>query len=103
MEHNVYAKPIYKCAVCDGVYDSIAQRMHCEQACLKKQEEEAKKAAEAKKQAEYNARVEEVNKAFDHAYKLRDEFIKDYGGPYVYNYHKFAKDNPYSLLSWVLE
>ena len=70
---------VYKCAVCGEVYNSIAQRMNCEQACLKKQEEEEKKAAEAKKAAEYEARVEEVNMAFERAYELRDKLVEDYG------------------------
>lgn len=91
----------YKCAVCGSTYNSIANRAICEQACLKKQEEESKKAEKAKKQAEYDARVAEVNAAFDHAYKLRDAFVKDYG-EYAYNYHKYMKEHPYTLLSWAL-
>ena len=94
---------VYMCAICGKTHYNIVDRAKCEIDCTHKQEEEAKKAAEEKKQAEYNARIEAVHEAFDHAYKLRDEFIKDYGGPYVYNYHKFAKDNPYTLLKWVLE
>jgi hypothetical protein len=53
--------------------------MNCEQTCLKKQEEEEKKAAERKKAAEYEARVKEVNMAFDRAYELRDKLVADYG------------------------
>lgn len=83
---DVCAKPMYKCAVCGEVYDSISNRMNCEQKCLKKQEEEARKAAEAKKRAEYDARINEVNTAFEKAYKLRDKFVADYG-EYYYNYH----------------
>ncbi len=79
MENKVCTKPMYKCAVCGGVYDSIAQRMNCEQICLKKQEEEERKAAEAKKAAEYKARIEEVNMAFEKAYELRDKLVEDYG------------------------
>ena len=80
-------KTMYKCAICGEVYDSIAQRMNCEQTCLKKQEEEERKAAEAKKAAEYEARVAEVNMAFEKAYELRDKLVEDYG-EYHY-YHKF--------------
>ena len=76
---KICATPMYKCAVCGGVYDSIVQRMNCEQTCLKKQEEEERKAAEAKKAAEYKARVEEVNMAFEKAYKLKDKLVADYG------------------------
>jgi hypothetical protein len=77
--NKICATPMYKCAVCGGVYDSIVQRMNCEQTCLKKQEEEESKAAEAKKAAEYKARVEEVNMAFEKAYKLKDKLVADYG------------------------
>ena len=70
--------PKYKCAVCGGVYDSIAQRMNCEQMCLKKVEEEKRKAAEEKKMAEYDARLKEVNNAFKKAYDLKNKFDADY-------------------------
>ena len=75
---------VYKCAVCGEVYNSIAQRMNCEQSCLKKQEEEERIAAEAKKAAEYESRLYEVNAAFDKAYDLKDKLVRDYGGVYVY-------------------
>ena len=93
---------VYTCAICGKEHNCILSRAKCEIECANRVEEEAKKAAEAKKQAEYNARVEEVNKAFDNAYKLRDELMKDYGCPYTYNYHKYIKDHPYTLLSWTL-
>jgi Mg2+ and Co2+ transporter CorA len=76
--NKICATPMYKCAVCGEVYDSIAQRMHCEQSCIKKQEEEARKADEAKKIAEYEARAKEVRDAFKHAYMLRDKLEEDY-------------------------
>ena len=72
-------KCVYQCAICGGVYDSIAQRMNCEQTCFNKKEEEERKAAEAKKAAEYNARIEEVNMAFEKACELRSKFVEDYG------------------------
>lgn len=84
MDNKICAKPMYKCAVCGEVYDSIAQRMNCEQVCLKKKEEEERKAAELKKEAEYADRKAEVDAAFDKAYELKDEFVQDYGR-YTYN------------------
>lgn len=77
-------KVTYKCAVCGEVYGSIAQRMNCEQTCLKKQEEEERKAAESKRAAEREARKQEVDDAFNKAYALKDKFVKDYGR-YTYN------------------
>jgi hypothetical protein len=56
--------------------------MNCEQACLKKREEEERKAAEAKKAAEFDVRLAEVNAAFDKAYTLRDKLVADYGEHY---------------------
>lgn len=88
MENKICETPMYKCAVCGEVYDSIAQRMNCEQTCLKRQEEEERKAAEAKRAAEYENRVAEVNMAFDHAYELRDKLVADYG-EFKYHYRKF--------------
>ena len=83
--NKICATPMYKCAVCGEAYDSIAQRMNCEQACLKKQEEEERKAAEAKKKEEYNARINEVNMAFEKAHELRDKFVADYSEYQQYN------------------
>lgn len=87
MENNkFYNRPAYKCGICDKIYDSIAERMHCEQTCLAKQEVEAKKAAEAKKQEEKSTRkaevdlaVKQANEASDHAEELIRAFIRDYG------------------------
>lgn len=78
MDNKTYAKPAYKCAVCGEIHETIYKRMNCEQTCLKKKEEEERKAAERKKAAEYEARKKEVDAAFDHAYELRDKFLKDY-------------------------
>ena len=83
MENKAYARPMYKCAVCGEVYSSIAQRMNCEQACLKNQEEEERKAAEAKKKEEQEARKAEVDMAIEYAEKLLNAYIDDYG-----TYHK---------------
>lgn len=101
MGNKTYSKPVYKCAVCGGVYDSIAQRMNCEQVCLKKQEEESRKAAEMKKAAEYETRVAEVNAAFDKAYDLRDKVLEDYGS---YTYKRATNNSDrYFPFSWLWE
>ena len=83
-ENKMYSKPAYKCAICGKVYDNVQDRMNCEMACLKKKQEEEKAAAEAKKKAERDARCAEVSKALDNAYKLMNDYIKDYGS-YQYN------------------
>lgn len=85
-ENKMYNKPMYKCGICGKVYDTIAERMQCEHACLEKQEIEAKKAAEAKKKemqkirkAEVDLAVKQAYEATDHANKLMREYIADYG------------------------
>lgn len=95
------AKPMYKCAICGGVYDSIAQRMNCEQTCLKRQEEEERKAAELKKAAEYEARKKEVDMAFDHAYELKAKFLNDYDS---YTYSKSVSNfrDAIETFGWLL-
>lgn len=100
MENQIYNKPMYKCGICGEVYDSIPERMNCEQKCLKKQEEEIKKAAEAKKKEEQNKRKNEVDKAFENAYKLKDAYVNDYG-----YYFYTSTNNDYNLkdfLNWIL-
>lgn len=76
---KICATPMYKCAVCGEVYDSIAQRMNCEQTCLKKKEEEERKAAEAKKNAERKADFEEASSAIDNALRLVNKCVEKHG------------------------
>lgn len=83
-DNNVYSKPTYKCAICGEVYDNVQARMQCEMKCIKKQEEEEKKAAEAKMKAEKDARQQEVSAALDNAYALIGKYIEDYGS-FTYN------------------
>lgn len=78
-ENKIYNKPAYKCGICGNVHDSVQGRMNCEMACLKKQHEEEKKAAEAKKRAEQTARKAEVDEALKKFTKLAEAYIKDYG------------------------
>lgn len=98
MENKTYAKPMYKCAVCGGVYDSIAERMKCEAACLKRQEEEAAKVAKAKKKEEQKVRNEEVDAAIKNAQDLLTQYTKDYGHYSVTSNN--IVDDLYRLLFW---
>lgn len=79
MENKMYAKPQFKCAICGEIYDDVKTRMECESKCLKKQEEEAKKAAEAKKKEEHVARKAKVDEDVKRAANSIKEYIKDYG------------------------
>lgn len=76
---KMYTKPQYKCAICGTIYDDLKERVKCESACIKKQEEEAKKAKELKKQAEKEVRYKEVTAAYDHFHELLVKYTKDYG------------------------
>lgn len=82
--NQMYCKPAYRCGICGAEYPTVAERMKCEQACIKKQEENAKRLAEEKKKAEQDARHTEVTKAIDNACNLLDKYMKDYG---MYNYN----------------
>lgn len=76
---KMYARKAFKCSICNKEYENAMDRARCELACCKKLEEEAKKAAEAKKQAEQMADKAKVDEAYDLADKLRDEYVKKYG------------------------
>ena len=78
-EDLIVEERVYMCAICGNGYSSITERMNCEQACLKKQEEVEKKAAEAKKAAEQKIRKEAVDEAVANAFRLVNAYIKDYG------------------------
>ena len=76
-------KPTYRCGICGAEYPTVAERMKCEQACIKQQEEDAKRLAEEKKKAEQKTRHAEVTQAIDNACNLLNKYMKDYGR---YNY-----------------
>lgn len=98
MENKTYKKPVYKCAICGEVYETIPKRMNCEQACLKKQEEEARKAEETKKEIEYAARKAKVDQAYETFVELRNQFVKDYGS---YEYRIVNNCEKYLPFRWM--
>jgi hypothetical protein len=79
MESKVYCRPAYKCGLCGAEYQSVHERMRCEMKCIKKQEEEERNVAEAKKAAEQKLRKEAVDEAIKRAAKLQNDYVKDYG------------------------
>lgn len=78
-DFNAYAKPAYKCGICESVYDSIEERAACEAACLKKKAEAQRLAEEQKKKDEKIARKKEVDEAIKRAQDLLDQYAEDYG------------------------
>lgn len=76
-------KHVYKCGVCGAVYDSIEDRAACERECLKKQEEEKKKAEEAMRIANREKRTSELHDALKHLKELVRDFNNDYGTNYA--------------------
>ena len=78
-ENTVERKVRYKCGICGKNHFSVYDRMNCEMSCIKKQQEEERKAAEAKKIAEQNMRKEAVDEAIKRAVKLHNDYVKDYG------------------------
>lgn len=99
-ENKMYTKQVFKCGICGKEYSNVQDRANCELNYYKKQQEEAKKAAEAKKLAEKTARKKEVDDALNKAMQLRNAYIKDYGC-YVYDnndvHNEFNIDNYPSL------
>ena len=70
---------MYKCAICGSAHESIEQRAKCEMACLEKMKKAEAKVAAEKKAKEQAIRKQEVDDAFDFAYKLKKKYIEDYG------------------------
>lgn len=91
-EKKMYTRPMYKCAICGKIHETIPARIRCETDCYHRQELEAKKAEEAKKKEEQAARKKEVDEAFDKAMKLKEAYLKDYNN-YVYEYRD-ASNSP---------
>ena len=83
------ARLAYKCGVCGKEYESIKDRAACEIKCSKQKEEAERLAAMKKKQEEQTARKKAVDEAFDKAYKLKEEYLKDYG---YYKYYYTVED-----------
>ena len=102
-ENKMYAKPMYKCAICGETYDNIAARIQCETKCYHQQELEAKKAAEVKKKEEQMKRKAEVDAAFDKAMQLREAYLKDYD-TYAYEYNKVSnmEDDEWNKIKSIL-
>ena len=91
-ESSVYVKKIqYKCAICGEVYNDVQSRMNCEIQCLRKQQEEEQKAAEAKLKAEKDSRYREVAEAVDNAVALIAKYNEDYNESFVYITNKSNK------------
>lgn len=82
-------KTMYTCALCGRSYDEIHKRAKCEMTCVELKKEQEKRAAEAKKKAEKDARQQEVTAALDNAFSLVNKFIEDYGS---YQYNGKVKD-----------
>ena len=78
-KNNIYCKFTYKCGICGKEHSSVYDRMNCEMACVKKQQEEERKAAEAKEKEEQKARKAEVDAAFTKLYDLVGAYVRDYG------------------------
>lgn len=83
-ENKMYAQPMYKCAICGTVHESIPARIQCETKCYQKQELEAKKAAEAKKKEEQKSYHDKVDQLVEDAVTAIMDYTDKYGH-YEYN------------------
>ena len=84
---NKYTKPQYKCAICGTAHDELKSRINCETACLKKQENEAKKAAELKKKQEHDECKAFTDAQVKEAAQAVREYTSKYG-LYTYDYEE---------------
>jgi UDP-galactopyranose mutase len=75
---KMYARKAFKCSICGKEYENAMDRAHCELACGKKQEEDARKLAEAKKKEQQEARWAEVEAVRKHYEELYEAYMKDY-------------------------
>lgn len=80
---------IYTCAICGTEHNSILSRAKCEIECANRVEEEAKKAALAKKNAEKEADYAEASAALDNALTLVNKCVEKHG---VFKYSGKMKD-----------
>lgn len=94
------ARLAYKCGICGTEFESIKDRAECEIKCSKMKEEREKFAAAKKKAEEKAARKKAVDEAFDKAYKLKDEYVKDYGS-YMYTYEDEDEYSAWSFADFV--
>lgn len=81
---KMFAKQQFKCAICGTIYDELKDRIVCESKCVKRQEEKAKRLADAKKKEEQEARWSEVEAVRKHYEELYEAYLKDYE-PEAYN------------------
>lgn len=91
---NVHCKFSYKCGICGSEYDNVLDRANCEIECVKKAEEEARKAEEAKKKEEQKVRKAEVDAAFENLHKLVTAYVNDYG------HYEYADDGEDTNFYW---
>lgn len=97
-ENKMYTKQVFKCGICGKEYFNVQDRANCELNCYKKQQEEAKKVAEAKKLAEKTARKKEVDDAFYNAMRLKNAYMKDYGHySYTFNDDSNTLEHGYNV------
>lgn len=78
-DFKTYCKPAYKCGICGNEFSTVYERANCEIACMKKQQEDERKAIEEKRAAEQKMRKEAVDESIKRTIKLHRDYINDYG------------------------
>ena len=69
----------FTCSLCGKTHNDVVARANCELSRARRQAEEAKKAAEAKKMEEQKTRKTAVDNARAEYLKLKKAYIEDYG------------------------
>lgn len=91
---TIHCKFTYQCGICGKEHQSVYDRMNCEMECVKRQQEEERKAAEEKQRAEQKSRKDEVDKALEHLHALVSAYVKDFGN------YEYGDGNPRPTFYW---
>lgn len=72
-------KTIFKCGVCQKVYNNVEDRMRCESNCIQKSKDAARRMEAQRLLEEQKTRQQEVADSYNKYVELREAYLKDYG------------------------
>lgn len=78
-------KTIFKCGICQKVYNNVEDRMHCEVKCIKDLKDTERRLEMKRLYDEQKARQQEVEESYRKFVNLREAYLADYGSSYLPN------------------
>ena len=78
-------KTIFKCGICQKVYNNVEDRMQCETKCIKDLKDAERMMEKKRLYDEQVARQKEVENSYRNFVKLREAYLEDYGRSYIPN------------------